>query len=386
MKKFDAGGMGVLCVLAALLVPLAGGCTIADGDDKALEKNGTIAVMTWNVQALFDGTEAGNEYDEYREAAGWSREKYRGRLTVMAKAIGGMERRPDVIALQEIESAAVVEDLAAELASAGYRWTYFAGLPGMSLGVGVISRFPLSETKAHSVIVNGSAAPRPMLETRIRPNLRDDAETAGGALALFICHWKSKLGGDDVTEAARRASARIIVRRIRELAESEPELPVIIMGDLNENHDEFYRRSGSVISALLPDDSRSALLTGFSGASGAADASDAGELQKDFIVLCKNKPAAARHFPGQVVALYSPWLNELQNGSYYYKNAWETIDHFLLTNQLFDGTGWEFEACSVLDTPPFAGASGHPVTYNPRTGSGMSDHLPLLLLLKMAAE
>ena len=386
MKKNDMGGMGVLLLAAALLLTLAGGCDTADGEKKAAEKSSSIAVMTWNVQALFDGTEVGNEYDEYREAAGWSREKYAGRLTAMAKAIGGMERKPDIIALQEIESADVLQDLAGALASSGYRWTHFAGLPRMSLGVGIISRFPLSETKAHSVKVNGSTAPRPMLETRITPNLRVEGKTAGRDLALFVCHWKSKLGGDDVTEAARRASARIILRRIRELAESEPNLPVIIMGDLNENYDEFYRRSGSVISALLPDDSLSAALAGFSGAAGDMDSPAADELQKDFIVLSKNKSAAASYFPRQVVALYSPWLNELQNGSYYYKNSWETIDHFLLTHQLFDETGWEFENCVVLDTPPFASATGRPVAYNPRTGAGMSDHLPLLLLLKLAAE
>jgi endonuclease/exonuclease/phosphatase family metal-dependent hydrolase len=381
MKRYDVNGTAALFLSAsALFLALSGGCEIAGGEEKAAEQSDSIVIMTWNAQALFDGTETGTEYDEYRESAGWSTEKYAGRLNAMAKAIGGMERGPDIIAIQEVESADVLKDLAAGLSAQGYGWTHFAALPGMALGLGLLSRFPLTGTKAHAVTIDGDAAPRPVLEAIITPNSGEDG---GGAIVLFVCHWKSKLGGDDATEAARRASARIILRRIRELAEAEPELPVIIMGDLNENHDEFYRRGGAVISALLPDDPRSAELAGFYHMTEAQSGTASDELQKDFIVLGKSKPPAARYFPNQVLTLYSPWFGGLENGSYYYKNAWETIDHFLLTAQLFDGTGWEFENCMVIDTAPFATATGHPAAYNPRTGAGLSDHLPLLLFLKM---
>ncbi|MDR0495201.1 MAG: endonuclease/exonuclease/phosphatase family protein [Treponema sp.] len=378
---------GLLC--AALLLALAAGCAgcnIPGAEPEASPKRtDSIAIMTWNMQGLFDGDDDGIEYDEYRESAGWTREKYRGRLTVIAGAIGGMERKPDIIALQEIESAVVVADLAAALSAQGYGWTHFANIPGMALGVGLLSRFPLSEAKSHLVSIDGDLAPRPMLEVKVNTAANTPAdETGASALALFVCHWKSKLGGDDATESIRRASARIILRRLRELMESDPELPVIIMGDLNENYDEFYRRSGTAISALIPDDPRAAEFTGLYGLDG--NIADIAALQKDFIILSKSKPPAARYFPTGVVTLYSPWAAELEDGSYYYKNDWETIDHFLLSPQLFNGSGWGFENCQVVNSPPFVSAKGHPVSYNPRTGSGMSDHLPLLLFLRMQGE
>jgi len=377
-----------LCLLSVLLLlALAAGCVgcnVSGTEEKipvkVPEAKDSIAIMTWNMQALFDGNEDGTEYEEYTEAEDWNREKYRGRLNVIARAIDGMERKPDVIALQEVESATVVEDLAAAL-SKRYGWTHFAIVPEMALGVGLLSRYPLSEARSHSVNIGGEIAPRPMLEARVNVTTVDGAS----ALALFVCHWKSKLGGDDATESTRRASARIIVRRIRELRRSEPELPVIIMGDLNENYDEFYRRSGEAISALLPDDPRAAEFSGLYG----LDDDDPDtitlieERQKDFIILSKGKPPAIRYFPDGVVSLYSPWSAELQDGSYYYKSDWETIDHFLLSPQLFDETGWDFESCMVVNYPPFVSAKGYPVAYNPRTGSGMSDHLPLLLSLKI---
>jgi endonuclease/exonuclease/phosphatase family metal-dependent hydrolase len=329
------------------------------------------------MQALFDGIDDGNEYDEYRESAGWTQEKYSGRITAISKAIGSMNTVPDIIAMQEIESARVMKDMANSLSDHGYSWTHYANNPGMSLGLGILSRLPITESRTHSSNIDGDTAPRPVLEIRI------DRENSAqnGSFVLFICHWKSKLGSEELTENTRRASARIILRRMRELTKQEPELPLIVLGDLNENYDEFYRRNGETICALLPDDPHCAELAGFYDID-AFDDEACAELQKDFIVLSKRKPPKTQYFFGQILSLYSPWAAELKNGSYYYKNDWETIDHFLLSPGLFSGSGWEFDDCSVADYPPFTNSSGHPASYNPRTGSGLSDHLPLLLFLR----
>jgi len=146
---------------------------------------------------------------------------------------------------------------------------------------------------------------------------------------------------------------------------------------------------GKVITALMPDDPRAAKFSGLYGIDGESQKAAAmiAEKQKDFIVLAKNKPPAPQYFPSGVITLYSPWYAELRNenddssGSFYYKNNWETIDHFLLSAQFFDGRGWDFESARILNIPPFTNAKGTPTAYNPRTGSGLSDHLPLMLLL-----
>jgi hypothetical protein len=76
----------------------------------------------------------------------------------------------------------------------------------------------------------------------------------------------------------------------------------------------------------------------------------------------------------------------LREGSYYYRDEWETIDHFLLSSGFFDGLGWEFGECEVVNTPPFTNARGYPNAYTPRTGAGLSDHLPLMLSLRFAGS
>jgi endonuclease/exonuclease/phosphatase family metal-dependent hydrolase len=369
---------GVL--LSGSIAGCVSGCEMpveSAGDDKTA--GDTLGIAVWNLQAFFDGTETGFEYDEYLESAGWSVEKYQARLTALDRAVDAMaDTAPPILALVEVENAGVLQTLAeTTLAEYGYAWTFFVTHPGSSLGIGILSRYPLFNTRLHSVSSDAGAIPRPVLEAWIR--VRDSS------LALFVCHWKSKLGSEDATETLRRSAARLLLRRIREIEAEAPGTPVIIMGDLNENHDEFYRRSGTVVSALLPDDPKAAELAGFRN---EADLSDDGapvqnrEIQADYLVLSRQKPPSSRYFSREAVVLYSPWGNEMTKGSYRYKNEWETIDHFLLNGPFFDRKDWEFAACEVLHREPFITATGSPNSYNPRTGYGLSDHLPLLLTLK----
>jgi endonuclease/exonuclease/phosphatase family metal-dependent hydrolase len=348
----------------------------------AAGKPGVFIAAEWNAQALFDGRESGNEYGEYLEAAGWTPEKYAARITAVSRAIPRMVRgepapkktkTPDLIGFAEIENAGVLEDLAGgALPGQGYCWAAFANLPGFSLGIGFLSRYPITEVRAHSITVGEDTAPRPVLEARVNPR--------GKPLVFLLCHWKSKLGDDNAAGAMRRSSARVARRRLGELKEAEPETPVIVMGDLNENHDEFFRRQPPILTALLPDDPGAAAL-----AEAFAARNSAGFPSPDFLVLSGEKPPRSVYFTEDVEALYSPWYDELldesSKGSYYYKDDWETIDHFLLSGALFTGAGWEYAGCRVLNHAPFASADGSPAVYVPRNGRGLSDHLPLLLYL-----
>ncbi|MDR3115882.1 MAG: endonuclease/exonuclease/phosphatase family protein [Treponema sp.] len=363
-----------------LMLPFCGGCTILGTGSSAQheENSGVLTLATWNVHALFDGDETGTEYDTYLQAAGWTDEKYRARLNSLSQAIGRMAgTAPDILGLEEIEHIQVLEDLVkSSLADYGYKYLCFAHNPGASLGIGVVSRFPLEETRVHSISTRGETVPRPIVEVRLQVQRQP--------LVLLLCHWKAKQGtkesGD--TEFLRRASARVVLRRLQELRAESPDIPVLIMGDLNENHDEWYRETGTAITALFPDDPKAAELTGLT-----IDAESYGPSQEpvsgDFLILSKNKPPKPVYFPASVPALYSPWGNELHEGSYYYQGHWETIDHFLLTEPLFDRKGWDFDTCMVINQEPFINAQGRPYAYNPRTGNGLSDHLPLVLILKL---
>ncbi|MDR0557446.1 MAG: endonuclease/exonuclease/phosphatase family protein [Treponema sp.] len=333
------------------------------------QEPGVLRIATWNVQALFDGTEDGCEYEEYVDGAGWAREKYLARLNSIAHALDSLEETPDILTVIEVEKSQILEDLADNyLKEYGYHWTFFGNNEGAPLGIGVLSRFPLAQTRAHSLSNQGLVIPRPVLEVWVAVEEKP--------LALFLCHWKSKLGGDAETEELRRAAALVIARRVSDIQRENADAPIVVMGDLNENYDEFYRQGNSVVTALLPDDPDASAL--------ALD-----RVCTDFLVISRKKPPEARYFSegdGWAFApavFYSPWASELSGGSYNYHDAWETIDHFLLNAPLFDGAGWDFDSCTVIDIEPFINAYGYPASYNPGTGNGLSDHVPLFLTLKL---
>ncbi|MCL2557034.1 MAG: endonuclease/exonuclease/phosphatase family protein [Treponema sp.] len=371
--------------LALLVALVLTGCVSGDG---LRARDDSLVIMTWNMHLLFDLVEEGTSFRDFQASAGWTREKYMGRIGAISRAIGDMERPPDVIAFQEIGSAQVIADLAEALTRHGYLWGHFANAPGAALGLGLLSRYPLEWVMAHAIDIAGDAIPRPILEARIRlPGGPEGEMDDGASLALFVCHWKSKLGGADETESTRMAAARVILRRMRELALSNPELPLVVVGDMNIPYNEFFVAGATMMRSLMPDDplaynfalSRASARLGTNIAQEIAPE----QLQMDFLVLSHAKPPEASFFPEGILALYSPWSVEKDGGSYYFRNSWETIDHFLLSAHLFGGAPWEFHDSAALGAPPFAGADGLPMPYNPRTGRGLSDHLPLLLFLRL---
>jgi endonuclease/exonuclease/phosphatase family metal-dependent hydrolase len=223
----------------------------------------------------------------------------------------------------------------------------------------------------HSISWFGQLSPRPVLEVRI-------VLPGGEEIVLFICHWKSKLGGEFETEDLRRAHARIVARRLSELEHESPDIPALVIGDMNENHDEFFRSKGAYITALLPDSEDAAALI---AAAALLEYTD-----NDFLLLSGQQPPRSEYVR-DAVALYSPWMDgELAVGSFYYQDAWETIDHALFNRAFFDKQGWEYRSFEVLNVQPFAKSSGQPWTYRAYTGSGLSDHLPLLIHIEDLEE
>ena len=356
-----------------------------------------LTIISWNVQNLFDGMDNGFEYAEFRKSEGWNTEKYQARLHGITAALNGENGiKADILALMEVENAAVIEDLA-EKSFLDYRWTFFAGTPVYSaeaqedpdsvlnsyIGLGVLSNLPLTETRAHSFHSSNGSIPRPIAEIWV--------DTEAGPLILFICHWKSKREGAEKTSSLRRDAAALITRRLSEIEREDPGIPVIILGDLNENHDEFIRIDEAYPCALLPDTAIASSLIQKTTASPRPDF-------YDFLVLSSQKPPRSDFFTGTMAVVFSPWLDEeptgnwiendsqdfgrsIRQGSYYYKESWETIDHFLLNASLFSGTSWNYRRFRVLTGYPFTNEAGLPRPYNPRTGNGLSDHLPIVLIL-----
>ena len=428
--------LAFVCLWICCFVAL--GCDIGQ-NFRTKQPQEQLTLVTWNLQALFDGSEAGTEYADYRHSKGWTEEKFLERITRIQESLAGwLPQGPDILALEEIENKEVLEALNNCFKEKAYPYAVFSKNADAALGIGVLSRYRIIDQRSHFVYRQGGEGQRPILELML--------DTGKEPLVVFVCHWKSKKGKDD-TERFRRDSAAIIQRRIRELLgttgnhrpiqspvagsvknkedtdlkqgypqenqkgeggnvtslQDGPSLgAILVVGDLNENYDEFQRQGKTRITALLPateeagrlvqlqynEKERRSFFNLRGGNYSLEDTSLKGPGETppfpcpEDVLLLRDSFPISQDETLRELTFYSPWQESPFAGSYWYKGAWETIDHVLLHSSLGDGKGWEFASFGVAQQTPFINEEGYPVAYNPRTGKGVSDHLPLLVVLK----
>jgi endonuclease/exonuclease/phosphatase family metal-dependent hydrolase len=333
-----------------------------------LSCDGRIVVLSYNVENLFDDREDGREYPEYR-GQGWSRQMYQQKLAAVARAVrASSPGGPDILCLQEIESEKALRDLReGYLENMGYRYLVFVPQEGVAATVGCLSRIKVLRTRVHGA---GSFRGMPL-----RHILEMQVEQEGSILYLFNNHWKSKIEGVEATASARRQAAEVLVRRIAEILGSEPQADLLVVGDLNENLEEYEQAAGRYRTAIVP--------------MGEQEIPPAGH---DLLFITP-KPEQAGLRAGRPV-LYEPWYEVVpdRRGTAAYRGRWQTPDRILLSAGLFDRSGFvyiagSFEAvrAEFLVDPD----SGFPLRWDQGAqngGGGTSDHLPVSVSLHMAGR
>lgn len=302
-----------------------------------------LYVVSWNVQTFFDAETSGLEYSDFRGSKSrWSQRLYEARLDRLVDAIEQLDA--DILVLQEIENIGVMYDISNRLAGKlrgkdAYGWMCFEGEEESAIGCGVFSRLPLGQKRVHQVdcrTLGEQPQLRPLLEVEVL--VEDGDKTEGSAkgenssvLNLFVCHWKSKSGGEE--EAAfwqEKQEALLGYQLQRVLKNSSDRGKILICGDFNRDLHEF----------------------------------DGVDEQKGTVLL-------------DSVEVKSGWLypKVTSGGSYWYQEQWEKIDHVFTAGSLDIGN---FEALAK-------GAWVHldeagnviPFRYTMWNDTGYSDHLPV---------
>ncbi len=302
-----------------------------------------IRVVSWNVQTFFDAQTAGTEYGEFRGPnTAWSLAKYTARLERLCGAIKRLDA--DILVLQEIENESVLRDIVNFLASDNtYRYVCFAADGDEAIGCGVLSRLPVVSGTVHQVdsrIHGVQPSLRPLLEITV-------SNTADVPVCvLLICHWKSKAGGSDAAAVWQAAQERLAAIRAAELLYAvlpadENRLPVVLCGDFNRDIGEFTE----------------------DGADGRAVCMDG-------------------------VSLKSGWLSfssaDTGEGSYFYRNNWEKIDHFFIAGAI------DFVDFKAESDGPWSRLSDTgvlvPFRYELWNGQGYSDHFPIAATFRISGR
>lgn len=337
-------------LLIYILLPLLMFSCLMPDDSEA----GSLTLMSWNVQNLFDAVSDGTEYPEYNPSSSdWNEQKMRIKLENLKELLLGLDGGlPDILLLQEIENTNILNILNEEYLNGYYEFIDSWQDRDSAIGCGVLSLIIPDQIHIHFPGKYRGRALRSMAEIHFTIGSEE--------FVVFNNHWKSRGGGQMATEAGRILASEVLCRRIRELRE-EGVKNLIVTGDLNGSCEDY--RTGGNQCAQIP-------------------------VEEIFNIPWENSLIVSYDIADIMmetskVVLYSSWNDMDAEGSYFFQNRWMKLDHFLLDRGLFDNKGLEYmdSACVIL--PENSDDEGFPKVWEAWRESGCSDHFPLFLALEI---
>jgi endonuclease/exonuclease/phosphatase family metal-dependent hydrolase len=327
--------------------------------------------MTYNASNLFDDQVDGTEYSPYGNGPSgvWTTARFKAKLAAVARVIkSAFPGGPDVVALQEVENLNTLNQLCERhLQGLHYNYRFMYPLAHSAHQCALLSRYPFKST--------GALLPGEWHGESLRAILEAELSIRGETLHLFVNHWKAKSEGDAVTEAGRLRSAEKLISRLKSILQTNPLADIVVLGDFNEDLDEFIKAKGKYQTAFIPAANELPLPAA------------AGVISASSLFLTADAAGLEAHAPG-AVCLYDPWYETTgpARGSYVFRGQWLTPDHILITRGLFDEAGLYYRPSQFNTLRP-------EFLLDPRTGfplkpglqtNPFSDHLPLLLTLAIS--
>ena len=329
-------------MLLAIMVPMAA---------NAQKKQIMFGVAFYNLENLFD-TVPNNPYGRDVEftpqgSNQWDGRKYWSKIKNMSYAISQLKTDytpdgPAVIGVSEIENITVLQDLVAADAIKDWNLQIMhhdsPDRRGVDVGMLYNPKFfkPIHMTN-HFLDIGYPT----------RDQMCVVGLLGGCRTAIIVNHWPSRRGGEKSSSPSREAAAALTKHICDSLYKVDPNMGIIIMGDLND--DPSNKSVAEVLGAVKKmEDS---VTTGY----------------------------------------YNPFWKKLDDGigSYIYRGGWDLFDQIIVNYNLVEGkNGLKYKNCKVWNDLPFLlQADGQYKGYPFRTFSagkwtnGYSDHLPTEIFL-----
>ncbi len=320
--------------------------------DQAKRKVAYAGIAFYNLENLFD-TIPNNPYGRDEEftpggAKQWNGQKYWSKIHNMAYAISQMTTKttpmgPAIIGVSEIENKSVLDDLVSDpqIRNWNLQVVHHDSPDRRGVDVGLLYNpkyFRLENVTNHTLDIGYPT----------RDQMCVVGSLMGQRIAVVVNHWPSRLGGQAKSSPNREAAAALCKHIADSLWSVDPNIGVIIMGDLNDD----------------PMDKSCAVVLG-----GKRDIKDA-----------------------EAHGFYNPWWKKLDDGigTLAYKSAWNLFDQIIISGNLAKGAEdqWHFFRADVLNKDFLIDTEGSRQGYPRRTfaaGSflnGYSDHFPTEIILQ----
>ena len=338
-----------LAFIIPLMIFTFSGCAQPKKYDVAL-------VGFYNLENLFDTINQPNvQDDEFTpgSAKRYTSKVYNDKLKKLSRVISemGSDGSPDglaILGVAEVENRSVLEDLVKtpKLVSRNYQIVHVDGPDERGIDVGLI--YNPSYFEADKIIsLHVPAETLDIIKGHTRDILLVSGELMGEKLHVFVNHWPSRWGGEEVSRPYRKLAATVCKHAVDSLMFINTEAKILVLGDFNDDP---------------VDESVSVILN----AKEEKDKVRTGDLYNPGIALFKKG-----------------------EGSLCYKGKWNLFDQIMVSSALLneEQTGFFFKDAEIFKEDYMITKTGKFQGYPRRSYSrdtyiwGYSDHLPVYIIL-----
>lgn len=332
--------------LVLVIVFLLTGCVQPAFSKNSTDETESFSIVNWNVQTFFDAQKDGCEYQEFLKTADWNKDKYVLRLQRLCNTISQLDA--DIYVLEELENEGIIYDISNQLSENGHNWnqkkfwnySFFAKPANSAIGIGILSRYPLTDAKTHDMNIQILSQKQPST----RYLLEVTASVNNQHIKILANHWKSKSGGEEKSEIWRDWQESILGQRLKELYLNENSDSVLICGDFNRDASDFICNTRNTNSFI--------------------------EYEKNTILRYADFGFS------DYISINNPWFSDngyykTEIGSYFFNDSWERIDNIFTFGNL------RISEFGPVISGPWASVKGYPISYWISSGDGYSDHLPI---------
>jgi hypothetical protein len=311
----------------------------------------------YNLENLFDTIDEPNKDEEFLPNGSnhYTSEAYSDKLGKLSTVISqiGTDVSPDGLSLMgcaEVENDGVLKDLvnSPKLKSRNYKIVHYDSPDERGIDVGLLYNpkyFKVKSSEPLFVELYDDA------EKKIPRYTRDVLFVSGmydgEPLYVFVNHWPSRRGGEELSAPSRAKAAGVCKHKIDSITKINPDAKIIVMGDLNDDP------VSSSVAVVLK-------------AKGDKDKVERG-------------------------GLYNPWTDYYKKGigTLAYNDAWNLFDQIMLSSAFISKThtGFFFKEAEIFHKSWMEETSGKYKGYPKRTYDfskyigGYSDHFPTYVVL-----
>jgi len=349
----------------------------------------TLRLAWWNLENLFDTVDDPISRDlEFTPEHGWTEEAYAAKRDNLAAALvelhGGLG--PELLGVAEVEGDAVFADLLAATGNPHLKVVEDPGGTSDLRGIDVSLAFDerrlrVVERRSHVVYLR--------YRTRDIFEVVFELADTGERLVVMVSHWPSRRLGRRASEPLRICVAEnlaylvrdhllvdsITYERLRAEGDLAPvrarwETPVLLMGDFNDEP------SDSSVVDHLQASSELDRVVGPTNDIEAFRAQTADYRETDAFLF---NPCWRFLAPEDLGSFF---ISSTPAGEVF-ANRYQVLDQLIVSRGLLKSSGLRLDLDSVdlYRAPSVATPSGRPRPFNRSTGTGTSDHLPLVAAL-----